>query len=267
MAYAIPFFLLFCFFLLFYPITLTSSYCPYSYLSILLNINLLNLNIPLIKLRNLHPQNPILKSSRNTININLSWIRSTSQSNLPLKSSNFPLIQSQSLEKLFVTWTVNDSGNAQLGFLGVPVDADVFFLGSWKTDVAYEGVGSVEDIDFWSEVFGFAAFLVFAAVAAEELILEHFCDLFETTAVWVEVTLSSSSEAEASWASATFEASWTATAATAVSATSTWAVSAMTVSSMTSFAFTLGFGELWWGTFWFRWSSLAICWWSWWTWW
>lgn len=145
-------------FTFYYLILASSSSTLISILQTLLDIDLLDLDIPSIKLGYFNSQNAVLQPGRNAIDINLSRVRSAAQSHFAFEGPDLSLIESKSLQQFLIARSIYDAGNAELGFLSIPVDADVFFLRTRKRDVDDEGLGRVENVDFWGEVFGFGVF-------------------------------------------------------------------------------------------------------------
>jgi hypothetical protein len=122
--------------------------------TLLLNINLLDIHKLAIHLRHSHSQNTILQLRRDALNIHMSRVRAASQPDHPLESANLALVKRQTLEELLVAGSVNHPSDVDLGFLGVPVDSDVFLFGAGQAEVDHVRIVGVEDVGIGGEVFG-----------------------------------------------------------------------------------------------------------------
>jgi hypothetical protein len=119
-----------------------------------LNIDLPDFDELAVHLRDGDTKHAILQLGSNALNVHLGRVGSASQPDLPLEGAHLPLVQSQCLQELFIARPVDNACDIKLRLFGVPVDANILFLGAREVDVDDIGVLSVEDISFRLEVIG-----------------------------------------------------------------------------------------------------------------
>lgn len=107
----------------------------------------------LLDLGDCDDQNAILHLGGNGIAVNLIPVGASRgrQCDVTLKHTNLSLGCGQSAEELLISGTMNDAGNVQDAALAIPVDADVFLLGSGEGYVEDVGPLGTEDVDGWGE--------------------------------------------------------------------------------------------------------------------
>lgn len=106
--------------------------------SLLLDVNLPDLSpLVLLHLGYANNQHAVLHLGRNPIPVNfvLLLVLTGRQLHRPLKLADSPLRGTHSLQESLVPGPVNDTGDAQVAGLRVPVDADVLLLGARYRDV------------------------------------------------------------------------------------------------------------------------------------
>lgn len=145
----------------------------------LFNIHLLDLHILSIEFGDSNDKNTILHLGGNAIGIHLRWTGPASQPDLSLEDTHLSLGHSKCLQKVLIARSVDHPSNAQFALIGIPVDADIFFLRSCKRNVDHVSILRIEDVGGRSEVFAtvFVIFVFFSSLWVDtELLLEELCD-------------------------------------------------------------------------------------------